>query len=383
MKLEISPFSVQVSETDIDDLRIRLARTRWPDQLPDAGWGYGAERGYVQALCDYWRTDYDWRGFEGRLNAYPQFLTEIDGERVHFYHVRSPETSARPLILCHGWPGSVVEFLQVIGPLSDPVRYGGDPRDAFHLVVPSLPGYGFSGPTRHRGVDKAKIARMFDTLMLDLGYDRYFAQGGDWGAIVTSAMAEARPEHVAALHINMAPADPPDPAQPMAGLSAAEAAEWSRFLGFMQFEFAYSQIQSSRPQTLAYGLSDSPAGLAGWLIEKFKAWSDCGDDIERDFSRDGLLDNISTYWLTGTINSSIRLYYETNGPGAAFRNARVKVPTGVARFAGEPYRWPRPWVEAAYNVADWREIAQGGHFAAMQRPQEFLAAVRGFFRTQR
>jgi microsomal epoxide hydrolase len=274
----------------------------------------------------------------------------------------------------------VVEFLDVVGRLTDPRAHGADPADAFHVVVPSLPGYGYSGPTRSKGVDYRRAADMVHQLMLGLGYERYFAQGGDWGAITASRMAECNPANIVALHLNMAPAGPENPQDPTAGLSAADAQVWSDFLGFMQFEFAYSQLQSTRPQTLAYGLTDSPAGLAGWLIEKFHAWSDVGDSLNESFGIDRLLDNITLYWLSGTINSSCRLYFETNGPPNTYRHAKVTVPTGVARFAGEPYRWPRAWVERAYNVVEWQELPKGGHFAAMQRPDDFIQAVRGYFR---
>lgn len=381
--MQTIPFKVQVSDAEIADLRARLARTRWADQLPEAGWAYGTERVYLQSLCDYWRDQYDFTGYAARLNAFPQFLTEIDGERLHFYHVRSPEPGAHPLVLLHGWPGSVVEFLDVVRHLTDPRANGGDPGDAFHIVLPSLPGYGYSGPTRSKGVDYRRAGGMVHQLMLALGYDRYFAQGGDWGALTCSDMAERYPTNIVALHLNMAPGSPANPKDPTAGLSAPDAKVWSDFQSFMEFEFAYAQIQSTRPQTLAYGLNDSPAGLAGWLMEKFYAWSDVGETLNEAFGIDRLLDNITLYWLSGTINSSCRLYFETNGPPRTYRQAKVTVPTGVARFAGEPYRLPRAWVEHAYNVVEWKELPKGGHFAAFQRPDDFLGVVRDYFRRWR
>lgn len=374
----ISPFEVKVSAEEIADLRDRLARTRWTDQLPNAGWDYGTEKQFLQRLCDYWQSDYDFAGYTKRLNAFPHYLAEVEGERIHFYHVRSKVEHARPLVLVHGWPGSVVEFLDLIEPLSNPQ----DPADAFHVVVASLPGYGYSGPTRQQNVNVDTAARMIDAVMLALGYDRYFAQGGDWGSITTSRLAETFPQHVAALHVNMAPGGPNNPFEPVAGLSDAEAADWGAFLGFMQADSGYSHLQSTRPQTLAFGMNDSPAGLAAWLIDKFHSWTDHDGDLESVFDFDHLLDNLSVYWFTGTAGSSFRLYFESNGRGS-YRHSKVTVPTGVARFAGEPFRWPRRLAEQAYvNIVDWREYPKGGHFAAFQRPDDFLEAVRGFFRGQ-
>jgi microsomal epoxide hydrolase len=374
----IAPFKVSVSAGEVADLRERLARTRWTDQLPDAGWLYGTELGYLRRLCDYWQNEYDFGGYVARLNAHPQFLAEVGGERIHFYHVRSKVPTARPLVLVHGWPGSVVEFLDLIERLANPE----DPADAFHVVVPSLPGYGYSGPTRSQYVDIDKAAAMIDTLMATLGYPRYFAQGGDWGSITTSRMAETYPDNVAALHVNMAPGGPDNPFAPVEGLNDQEAAEWAKFLGFLQADGGYSHLQGTRPQTLAVGMNDSPAGLAAWIIDKFHAWTDHGGEIEAVFDFQHLLDNLTLYWLTGTAGSSFRLYFESNGRGK-YRQSKVQVPTGIARFAGEPFRWPRPLVEQSYsNIQDWQELPKGGHFAAFQRPDDFLRVVRGFFRTQ-
>jgi microsomal epoxide hydrolase len=376
---KITPFQVQVSRAEIDDLRDRLAKTRWTDQLPGAGWSYGTELGYLRALCAYWQREYDFAGYAARLNAFPQYLAEIDGERIQFYHARSKLEGARPLLLVHGWPGSVVEFLDLVGPLTDPVAHGGDAADAFHVVLPSLPGYGYSGPTRCEGVDVQVAAKMINAVMLSLGYDRYFAQGGDWGSITTSRMAELYPQHVAALHVNMAPGGPNNPFVSVSGLNDADAADWASFLNFMQSDSGYSHVQSTRPQTLAVGLNDSPAGLASWLVDKFHAWTDHGGDFTSVFGFDHLLDNLTLYWMTGTIGSSVRFYLESNGRGA-YRHSKVAVPTGVARFAGEPFRWPRSLSEQSYHIVDWQVFPQGGHFAAFQRPGDFLSAVRGFFR---
>jgi microsomal epoxide hydrolase len=372
----IEPFAFSLGADDVTDLRARLQRTRWTDWLPGSGWSYGTDEVFIKQLCAYWQDGFDFDAFVQRTNAFPQFLAETQGERMHFYHVRSPEPTARPLVLVHGWPGSVVEFLDLIGPLSDPAAYGGDPADAFHVIVPSLPGYGFSGPTRASGVNTRKAGAMIADVMAALGYPRYFLQGGDWGAIVTSAMAESYPDRVAALHINMAPGGPNNPTIPVAGLSEDEAAEYAQLGQFMAMDAGYSYVQSSRPQTLGVAMNDSPAGLAAWIIDKFHAWTDHGGDLGSVVSHDQLLDNLSVYWFTGTASSSFRLYHESNFR-TLYAHAVVDVPTGIARFAGDPFRWPRSLVEGTYrNVVDWQELPQGGHFAALQRKDDFLRVLR-------
>jgi pimeloyl-ACP methyl ester carboxylesterase len=377
-------FRFEVSAAQIADLRERLQRTRWPDQLAGSGWSYGTDGAYLRELCRYWQHDYDWAAFERRLNAQPQYLTEIDGQRLHYYHLRSPEPHARPLLLSHGWPGSIVEFLEVLAPLADPRAHGGDPGDAFHLVVPSLPGFGFSGPTQRPGVNGRSIAATFNQLMLNLGYTRYFAQGGDWGSMITVMLGALHSEQVAAIHLNLLTAPPPDPANPTAGLNEEEIRGLQRNQAFVDNETGYQQIQRTKPQTLAYALSDSPSGLAGWIIEKFRGWSDCGGDIERSFSRAQLLDNINVYWLTGTINSSMRLYYEEVGPnGRREPLPKVAVPTGHALFPAEIRRTPRAWADARFNVQRWQTMPRGGHFAAMEEPGLFVDEVREFFRDYR
>lgn len=379
----MEPFRVSVSDEAVADLRERLARTRWPDQLPEAGWDYGSELRYMQSLCTYWREEYDWQGYAARLNAHPHFVTDVDGLRMHFYHLPSPEPGARPLVLTHGWPGSVVEFLDVMAPLSDPRAHGGDPADAFHVVVVSLPGFGYSGPTTGPDVDGHRIAPAIHALMLQLGYDRYFAQGGDWGSLITTLLGALFPDHVAAIHLNMLTAPPPDPEHPAAGLSEAELADLEHNKRFSAAETGYQQIQRTKPQTLAYGLTDSPAALAAWIVEKFRGWSDCGGDVERSFSRDRLLDNIALYWLTGTINASMRLYREHTGPGRFRAAPPVRVPVGHARYPAEIIRTPRAWAEARLDIRYWREMPRGGHFAAMEVPDLFVSDLRDFFRAYR
>ncbi len=383
MSLDIRPFQVRVSVAEIADLRDRLVRTRWPDQIEGSGWDYGTDRGYLQSLCDYWRDGFDWRGFEARLNRFPQFLTEIDGQRLHFIHARSPERDAQPLIITHGWPGSVVEFLEVIGPLSDPRAHGGDPRDAFHVIAPSMPGFGFSGPTTTRGYRGRHIAAAFDRLMGTLGYGRYFAQGGDKGTLMSILLGATYPERVKAIHLNLINAPPPDPANPHEGLDTEDIAGLAKTAQFAERETGYQAIQRTKPQTLAYGLTDSPAGLAGWLVEKFRTWSDCSGDIERSFSRDRLLDNISLYWLTGTINSSMRSYFEESGPGRQEPVPGVQVPVGHAQFPAEIILTPRHWAERKFNITSWHRMPRGGHFAAMEVPDLYVEEVRTFFRAYR
>ena len=385
MTENFQPFRCHVPDEVIADLKVRLARIRWPDQLDGAGWDYGTERGYLEELCTYWRDSFDWRAAEARFNRYPQFTSEIAGENVHFYHIRSPEPDALPLILTHGYPGSVAEFLDILGPLSDPASHGGDRRDAFHVVAPSIPGYGFSGPTRHKGFNLGKAAAINDRIMELLGYDRYFAQGGDYGSAISSRMAMNHPDRVIGLHLNFIVGKPADLANPMAGLSEREIAEqvWKR--EYDARESGYQAIQGTKPQSLAYGLTDSPAGLAAWVVEKFKTWSDCGDDIESSYSKDQLLENIMLYWVTGTINSAMRFYYECIGPNAAPQDdwAFVTVPTAHARFPAEIRPTPRAWAEQMYNIVRWTTLPKGGHFAAFEQPDLFVNDLREFCRDYR
>jgi len=380
----IRPFRSATSEAVLADLKARLANSRYTDQLEGVGWSYGADSAYVRAFCDYWRDDFDWRAAEARFNAFPQFITEIDGERLHFYHVRSREPDALPLILTHGWPSSVAEFLDVMAPLADPAIHGGDPRDAFHVIAPSIPGYGFSGPTRTPRFTAERAAAINAALMARLGYERYGAHGGDWGAAITTLHAAAHPERLVGLHLNMISGRPADPDRPLAGLTAEEIAELEWRKGYDEHETAYQRIQATKPQTLAFGLHDSPLGLAAWILEKFRAWSDCGGDLESVFTKDRLLENVMLYWVTGTINSSMRLYFESLGPGRRFAYPdRIETPTGHARFPGEHARTPRAWAEQRYNIVHWTRQPRGGHFPAMEQPQLLVDDLRAFFRPLR
>lgn len=380
--LSFEPFRVEVAESVLDDLRDRLARTRFPAAIPGAGWEPGTEVAYLRELVDYWAHEFDWSAAQARINAVEQSMTQIDGQPIHLLHARSPEPDALPLVLVHGWPGSIVEFLDVIGPLSNPRAHGGDPADAFHVVAPSLPGYTFSGPTREMGWNPRRIAGAFARLMAALGYDRYGAQGGDWGSIVTSNIADLDAEHVAGLHLNFVVARPP--AGGMSELSAEERAALEQMRAWKESGIGYQEIQGTKPHSLGYGLEDSPAGLAAWIVEKFRAWSDCGGDVERAFTKDQLLTNITAYWVSATATSSCRLYYETRRAGlGAMPQAFIDVPTAIANYPAEVTRPPRSWVEAAYRVTHWTEQPHGGHFAAMEQPELFVDDVRAFFRTVR
>ncbi|MGV9381583.1 epoxide hydrolase family protein [Nonomuraea sp. NPDC003707] len=375
---EIRPFRIDIPQADLDSLRDRLARTRWPDELPDVGWTYGVPVGYLKGLAEYWRTSYDWREHEKRLNDFPQFTTTIDGQNIHFLHVRSPEPDALPLIITHGWPGSIVEFMDVIGPLTDPRAHGGDPADAFHVIAPSIPGFGFSGPTRETGWDMSRIARAWAELMSRLGYQRYGAQGGDTGSVVSPELARIDSEHVVGVHVNGSLGFPTgDPAE-LAALSEAEQERLARLQRQMEEGAGYATIQSTRPQTLGFGLADSPVGQLAWIVEKFKEWTDPAAELPEDaVDRDLLLTNVSVYWLTGTATSSARLYKE--GRAAWGRPAtRSEVPAGVAVFPGD--FGVRSIAERDNNVVHWSEFERGGHFAAMEVPRLLVGDVRTFFR---
>jgi pimeloyl-ACP methyl ester carboxylesterase len=378
----IEKFEIDIAQDVLDDLKERLSRTRLPEQIPGTGWGYGAELGYMRELLEYWRDDFDWREQEAALNRFEHFKTTIDGQRIHFIHARSPHPDAHPLLISHGWPGSIVEFMNVIGPLTDPVAHGGRAEDAFHVVVPSLPGYGFSDPTTDTGWDIERTAQAWKVLMARLGYERYGAQGGDWGAIITTNLGAADAEHLSGIHLNMAMALPPPEGEE--GLSDADKAVLAQTAEYDNTGNGYFRIQATKPQTLGFGLNDSPAGLAAWITEKFHGWMDCNGDIESVISKDQLLTNITLYWVTQTITSSTRLYYETTKvPRLAILFGRIEVPVGVLSMPKEILRYPRSWVERHYNVTHWSEYEKGGHFAAMEQPEAFVADVRKFFASVR
>ncbi len=377
----IRPFRIAIPQAALDDLRERLARTRWPDELPGAGWAYGVPLAYMKELAAYWRDGYDWRAWEAKLNEFPQYMTAIDGQTIHFLHVRSPEPNALPLILTHGWPGSIAEFLGIIGPLSDPRAHGGDPAQAFHLVIPSLPGFGFSGPTREAGWTTDRIATAWAALMRRLGYARYGAQGGDWGAFVSPALGRVDPAHVVGVHVNAAtmgfiPFGPVDPDE-LASFTDAEKARLDRRIRFLGDGNGYFQIQATRPHTLAYGLADSPAGQLAWIVEKFKEWTyPSAGRPEEAVDRDHMLTTVMLYWLTGTAASSARLYYENMHAGSWSQQPGT-TPTGVAVFAEDIAI--RRYGEQGNNIVQWSEFDRGGHFAAMEAPDLLVDDVRAFF----
>ena len=379
---DVRPFEISVPDEVLDDLHRRLDATRWPEAEVVDDWSQGTPLAYVQDVCATWRDDYDWREREAALNRFDQFVTEIDGLDVHFVHQRSPHDDALPLILTHGWPGSIVEFHKVIEPLTDPTRFGGDAADAFHVVAPSLPGYGFSAKPTETGWGTEKIGRTFATLMARLGHDRYVAQGGDWGSAVTHMIGGVDPDHCAAIHMTLAmgarPGDLDDPTPEE--LHALERAKY-----YSDWDSGYSKQQSTRPQTVGYGLVDSPSGQAAWILEKFWAWTDCGegDDAhpEKVLERDELLDNIMLYWINGNGASSARLYWESFGRG---RRVDVGVPVGFASFASEIVPPVRSWVEPMYpGLCHWAEYDRGGHFAAFEVPDTFVDELRTFFRAFR
>jgi epoxide hydrolase len=375
----IQPFEIHVDDAVLADLRARLAHARIADQIEGTGWEYGIPLDYLTDLVGYWRDTYDWRTQEARLNELDHFRTEIDGQSIHFVHQRSSVPDAFPLLLTHGWPGSFVEFVDAIPRLVDPVAHGGSAADAFHVVAPSLPGYGFSEVTRTRGWDITRIARAVAELMDRLGYGRYGAQGGDWGAQVATRIGVIDRARCAAIHLNMPIADPP--AEPVE-LTEQDQADLAAIQRFTREEGGYANEQMTKPQTLGAALNDSPAGLLAWIVEKFRTWSDCDGHPENVFTRDQLLTNVMTYWVTGTITSSARLYWE-HAHGPSNTADRVDIPTGVARYPKEVLPFPRSWVERRYNVTHWAEMPRGGHFAAMEQPELFVDDVRTFFRTVR
>lgn len=376
----IEPFHLAIPQADLDDLRRRLAQTRWPDPETGSDWSQGASLARVQALCAHWRDGYDWRRCEAMLNGWGQHHTVLGGLAIHFLHIRSPEPDAMPMLMTHGWPGSVLEFRRVIGPLTDPAAHGGDKRDAFHLVLPSLPGYGFSGKPETPGWGVERIAEAWATLMARLGYRDWVAQGGDWGGVVTSAIAAARPSGCHAVHLNMLTL-PPQPGDEN-GTEPGVAEAFAAMKRFNVSESGYARQQATRPQTLGYGLADSPAGQAAWIYEKLHAWTDDGGAPENLFSRDEMLDNIMLYWLPNAATSSARLYWESLKDATMAR--ATDLPVGVSIFPRDTTRAPRAWAERFFSrIIHWNELDRGGHFAAWEQPELFVREVATCFRAIR
>jgi microsomal epoxide hydrolase len=374
------PFAIRVADDVLADLRGRLARVRWPDEVPGSGWRYGTELAYLKELVAYWREAYDWRAAEATLNERRQFTVPLGGIDLHFIHEPGVGPNPMPLLLSHGWPGSVVEFQRLIPMLTDPARFGGDPADAFTVVAPSLPGYAFSFRSGQPRLGIVQIADLFATLMSDvLGYRRFAAQGGDWGAFITSRLGLAYPERLVGLHVNLLAVrrDPRLVRHP----NAEEQAYLEQLHRWTTEESGYIAIQGTKPQTLAYGLTDSPAGLAAWIVEKFRTWSDCDGDVDRRFGKDVLLTNVMLYWVTGAIASSFWPYYDRLHSGWPIPDGeRVMVPTAYAEFPHEILRPPRSLAERMYTIARWTRMPAGGHFAALEEPEALAADIRAFFR---
>jgi pimeloyl-ACP methyl ester carboxylesterase len=380
----VRPFTIRIPEAALKDLKARLTTARLPEPLQGDGWTHGTDIAYLRQLVAYWRDKFDWRAQERRLNQLEQFTTTIDGLTMHFVHRKSKHANAMPLLITHGWPGSFVEFTKIIGPLTDPEAYGGTAADAFHVVMPSIPGFAFSQAPKEAGYDPARIAALEAKLMARLGYTRYGVQGGDWGSIISTQIALLDASRVTGLHINMCFGAAPAGTDPNAGLSDKERERVRARQVFQNEETGYQQIQGTKPQTLGVALNDSPSGLAAWIVEKFKTWCDCDGNPENIFTKDELLTNISLYWFTQTAASSARIYYESRH-AAPNPNAgrRIEVPTACADFPKEIIWSPRKWLEGRYNIVRWTEMPKGGHFAAFEQPQLLVDDVRAFFRDRR
>ena len=378
----VIPFKIHVADSVLADLKQRLARTRLPGEITGSDWDYGTNLAYLKELVAYWQQKFDWRAAERRLNQFDQFTTTIDGLDIHFIHQRSKNPNAMPIAITHGWPGSIVEFTKIIPLLTDPAAHGGKAGDAFHVVAMSLPGFGFSGKPAERGYGPERMAGILAKLMARLGYTRYGLQGGDWGSSISRFAAINDASHVVGLHINFCLAGPPPGAKdPNEGVTAAELERTRARQTFFDTERGYFLEQSTKPQTIGYALDDSPAGLAAWIVEKFRAWSDVNGNVEQKFTKDELLTNIMLYWATQSGASSARIYYENQR--AKPPQGRVQVPTACAVFPKEISIAPRRWVEAQYNVTRWTEMPRGGHFAAMEEPTLLAEDIRTFFRTVR
>jgi pimeloyl-ACP methyl ester carboxylesterase len=383
MNTTVKPFTVDIAQSQLDDLQMRLGQTRWPEKETVEDWNQGLPLAYTQELAQYWANEYDWRRFERKLNQWPQFISEIDGIDIHFIHCKSPHENALPLIISHGWPGSVVEFHKVIDALVNPTEHGGSAEDAFHVVAPSLPGYGFSGKPTKTGTSVVEIGSMWGKLMARLGYDRYVAQGGDWGSMITQSMGQTQTKHCAGIHINM-PIVAPDP-DTMSELTPQEVSALEGMSFYNDWDSGYSKQQSTRPQTLGYGLADSPVGQMAWIVEKFYAWTDCERDgkkhPENILDKDELLDNVMLYWLNNCAASSARLYWES------FSKPNfdpVDIPVGCSIFPKEIFRSSKRWAQKRFsNLIYWNELDRGGHFAALEQPETFVNEVRTAFNSLR
>ena len=383
--MAVEPFKIEVSDSDLDDLRARLERTRWPDELPGTGWDYGSNLDYIKELVDYWRTKFDWRAQEQLINSFSHFKTDVDGLGIHFIHEKGKGPHPIPLVVTHGWPGTFFEMHKIISLLSDPASHGGDPEDAFDIVVPSMPGYGFSDHPAERGLDVFYVGELWAKLMSNnLGYQRFGAQGGDWGASVTAKLGFSHPDKIIGIHSTSVTRPTPYLGPGTRELSEAEKSTIQHRTDWQESEGGYAHIQGTKPQTLSYGLNDSPVGLAAWIVEKYRTWSDCGGNIESRFTKDELLTTVTIYWVTQSIGSSTKLYYETNRkPWNLKQGERIEVPCGIASFPGENTVPLREWAERSYNIQHWTDMPSGGHFAALEEPVKLVEDIRKFFRPLR
>lgn len=376
---DIKPFKIKISDEELEDLNKRLIATRWPEKETVKDWSQGVPLSYIKEICDYWINEYDWRSREEYYNTFTQFITDVDGIDIHFIHIKSPYKEAKPLMISHGWPGSIVEFHKIINPLIDPVSHGGKAEDAFHLVCPTLPGYGFSGKPSQPGTGVEKIAELWDLLMNKIGYNEYFAQGGDWGSAITIAIGKQNRGSCKGIHVNMPFAPPTKEAIENPNDRDKLAFEGLNY--YQEWGSGYSKQQSTRPQTLGYGLVDSPIGQASWIIEKFYEWTDCEGHPENVLTKEELLDNVMFYWLTKSAISSARLYWESFGSFGGNPEEKLILPTGCSIFPKEISRTPRSWAEQVYsNIVYWNELDKGGHFAAFEQPEAFINEIRNCFK---
>lgn len=382
--MAVQPFRISVPDDVLDDMRRRIANTRWPDEIPNSDWDYGSNMAYVRQLADYWANEFDWRAQEAMLNEFTHFRADVNGMGVHFIHERGKGPNPIPIVLTHGWPSTFFEMHKIIRPLTDPAAHGGDPADAFDVIVPSMPSYGFSDRTTERGWSFSRVGDLWTTLMTDtLGYDKFAAHGGDWGAGVTARLGYAHADKLIGIHVTAA-SGMPYLGEGSPPLTDAEKSFLVARSHWREYEGAYGHIQGTKPQTLSYGLTDSPVGLAAWIVEKFRAWSDCDGDVESVYTKDELLTNITIYWATQTISSSVRIYYESQrDPLNLAQGEIIAAPTAVTVFPKDISYPPREWAERMFNLQQWTEMPDGGHFAALEKPAQLVDNIRAFFRTLR
>ncbi|MDP7587169.1 MAG: epoxide hydrolase [Dehalococcoidia bacterium] len=380
--MDVRPFTIAIEDSVLEDLQKRLADTRWPDEIPNTGWDYGSNLGYLKELVEYWRTKFDWRAQEAKLNAFNHFKSEVDGLDIHFIHEKGKGPNPIPLIITHGWPSCFFEMTKIIPLLADPASHGGDAADSFDVVAPSLPGFGFSDHAQERGMEVQRVAGMWNKLMTqNLGYPKFAAQGGDIGSGVTARLGFAHSDTLFGIHLTSITRPTPYMGPGSKPVTDAEQALITQRDKWFADEGGYNHIQGTKPQTLAYGLNDSPVGLAAWIVEKYRTWSDCGGDLEKSYTKDELLTIVTIYWVTQTISSSTRMYFENQkNLWTMEKDQKVPAPAGMAMFPQEISKPPREWGERSYDVRRWTELTSGGHFAALEEPQQLAEEVRAFFR---